>query len=803
MLKTILTIVILAAAITAGAIALFWQALLTPEQKLKYGFIAAATEDFRARLAAQPENAVFATDYLDTLVLEGNFGRAIYFADLYGMSSPRLDAVRPLLEECYRARSAGELPAVHEDPAAQELKDYPAYQVLRYLEGYQYALAGDWHSAKNHFNAIDAKRLPAVLKPYHTYYLARSYRLAGNLEEKAKVEGLFLGLIKAQDCPAALQDMARSNLASWFLSGDYPRDNGAVRAKHYIDTLESAASPWVEQRSLSEYAAYALEHGSYTAAWDAAQRALLLDPTGQAGKTAGTQLIAVLSTTMQARPQEMFSGEGALLAPLTPGVFTALAESAAVHSYTGDAIKLLSQLKEHLTDRERWEELRVALSDCYRASGNEAALFALMEEANLGGLSDPVMGQIYYNYARLLEQGARWNDALRYYGFAGQLGGPRAGDARFCSYAVLKHVQEPLDLDRAAGHLQACINAGSGEHYAKAVEELLPLLIWQGNTAGARKLIDAVLDKNLPDARETEAYAAAEQLAGVVRFWQAYLADKAGDSMAAERARAAIPLKYWNYYEISANYPPAPNYLPEAECLRQRETAGEYFAGLGLDSAAADFFSAAGDAENQLGLYLPLKYASLVRELSSQQYEATAVLESGRVREQALLDFVLGEAYPRPYGDVVAQAAAESGVDQDLIYAVIKKESNFKEGTTSWVGAVGLMQVMPATARWLTGLYQLSLNPAQLADPKVNIRFGAAFLRNLGEQLSNNPRAIIHAYNGGVGNYEKWSGRYGTDPVLLTELVPNEENEGFGKRVSRYYKIYAWLDGRATVAGAE
>jgi len=54
-------------------------------------------------------------------------------------------------------------------------------------------------------------------------------------------------------------------------------------------------------------------------------------------------------------------------------------------------------------------------------------------------------------------------------------------------------------------------------------------------------------------------------------------------------------------------------------------------------------------------------------------------------------------------------------------------------------------------------------------------------------------RGIIHAYNGGDGNLRKWRERYGSDQILLTELVPNEENETFSKKVIRYYKIYEWL----------
>jgi soluble lytic murein transglycosylase len=803
MLKTLLTVVILAAALAAGAIALFWQALLTPEQKLKYGFYASAVDDFRARLAAHPDNPTLATDYVDSLVLEGNFGRALYLADIYGVQSAKLDAIRPALEECYRRGAQGEAYALHDGQAVQELRDYPAYQVLRYLEGYRYALAGDWHSAMNQFAAVESKRLPSVLRPYQTYYLARAYRLSGGKEEKAKVEELLKGLVQGKDSPAALKDMARNNLVAWYLSADYPGSDGLNRAKITLDSIEAAAAPWVEQKARTEFAEYYLAQKKHDDAWAQAQLALLIDPTGQAGKAAGEQVIAVLQAILADKPAGLVSENGALLVKLAPGVFDALAASSVQHSYTKEAAALLNQLKPHLTDRARWEELRTGLSVCYRAAGNASALYGTMEEANLGGLSNHAMAGIYYNYALLCEQREQWTEALRYYGYLSQLGGGRAGDAHFRSYAVLKHVQDPLDLAAASSHLQACIKAGTGgEFYGKAVEELLPLLIWQGSTAAARRLIDAVLARELPEDASPAAVAESEQLAGVANYWRAYLADKADDSNTAQRARAAIPLKYWDYYEISAHYPPEPKYLPAPECLRQPESAGEYFAGLGLADTATEYFTTAGDADNQLGLYLALSYSGLLKQLTGQQYAATGLLESGRVREQALLDWVLAEAYPRPYSAEVAAAAAESGVDENLIYAIIKKESNFKEDTVSWAGAKGLMQVMPATASWLVDMYHLNISPSQLMQPAANIRFGAANLRSLSEQLGGDTQAVIHAYNGGAGNYQKWSARYGANPVLLTELVPNEENEGFGKRVSRYYKMYTWLQDRAASSPA-
>jgi soluble lytic murein transglycosylase len=167
--------------------------------------------------------------------------------------------------------------------------------------------------------------------------------------------------------------------------------------------------------------------------------------------------------------------------------------------------------------------------------------------------------------------------------------------------------------------------------------------------------------------------------------------------------------------------------------------------------------------------------------------------------------YLLEQAYPTPFSADVDLAAKESGVDPALIYAVMKKESNFKEYAESGVGAVGLMQLTPATASMMANAHGLPRSP--LTDSKVNVRLGAAYLASLQNELGPKAappgpqedqhdaliRSVLHCYNGGPGNYAKWRSLYpGADATLLADLVPNEENEGFAKRVWKYYLIYRW-----------
>jgi soluble lytic murein transglycosylase len=114
---------------------------------------------------------------------------------------------------------------------------------------------------------------------------------------------------------------------------------------------------------------------------------------------------------------------------------------------------------------------------------------------------------------------------------------------------------------------------------------------------------------------------------------------------------------------------------------------------------------------------------------------------------------------PLRHDDVIRQQAAEKDLDPALIAAVIYAESRFTEGQTSDAGAIGLMQVTPATAQAIAAksggtTFQVS----DLADPEINIRYGTYHLRDLLDQYDGNLIAALAAYNAGSGNVDAWGG---------------------------------------------
>ena len=152
--------------------------------------------------------------------------------------------------------------------------------------------------------------------------------------------------------------------------------------------------------------------------------------------------------------------------------------------------------------------------------------------------------------------------------------------------------------------------------------------------------------------------------------------------------------------------------------------------------------------------------------------------------------------YPQKYTQQVEDSSREFGVDADLIYAVIRTESGFREEVVSHAGAVGLMQLMPETFDWLQEKLEGEvIYPAdRLKDADVNIRYGAYLLACLLERYGD-PDTACAAYNAGMANVDDWlaDSRYSDDGRTL-KSIPYQETADYVERVRDalewYRKIY-------------
>ncbi len=151
-------------------------------------------------------------------------------------------------------------------------------------------------------------------------------------------------------------------------------------------------------------------------------------------------------------------------------------------------------------------------------------------------------------------------------------------------------------------------------------------------------------------------------------------------------------------------------------------------------------------------------------------------------------------AYPRAFEPLVRQQASAQAVSPALLWGVMREESAFIAGIHSPAGAIGLMQLMPSTARLVARGTNLAHDQDGLETPTVSIALGAKLLASLRSSFSANPSLAIAAYNGGPGAVRSWLRARGThDFDLWVEEIPYAETRGYIKRVLGSELTYAAL----------
>lgn len=145
------------------------------------------------------------------------------------------------------------------------------------------------------------------------------------------------------------------------------------------------------------------------------------------------------------------------------------------------------------------------------------------------------------------------------------------------------------------------------------------------------------------------------------------------------------------------------------------------------------------------------------------------------------------------YEDYVKAASEEFSVDMAVIYAVIYAESNFDPEATSSVGAMGLMQMMPATFEEMQGYLKEQYDTEALYQPEVNIRYGTYYLSRLYRTFGD-WELVFAAYNAGPTRVREWltDERYAADGKLID--IPYSETAHYVEKVmgmvEKYNEIY-------------
>jgi len=165
-----------------------------------------------------------------------------------------------------------------------------------------------------------------------------------------------------------------------------------------------------------------------------------------------------------------------------------------------------------------------------------------------------------------------------------------------------------------------------------------------------------------------------------------------------------------------------------------------------------------------------------------------AISTAERTREAHSIDL----RYITPYRDLAESFAREQNLDVAWVYGLMRQESRFIEYARSRVGAGGLMQIMPGTARWIG--QQIGASPKtvkKVVQPETNIRFGTWYLKKLYNGLDQSTVLATAAYNAGPARARKWQSNSTLEGTIYVETIPFLETRQYVKKVLANAMFYA------------
>jgi soluble lytic murein transglycosylase len=163
--------------------------------------------------------------------------------------------------------------------------------------------------------------------------------------------------------------------------------------------------------------------------------------------------------------------------------------------------------------------------------------------------------------------------------------------------------------------------------------------------------------------------------------------------------------------------------------------------------------------------------------------------------------------YPIPYPVQVLENAAQYDLPPHLVYAMIREESRFDRKAVSRVGALGLMQLMPETGRYVARELEMpQLTEEGLLDPEVNLAFGIWYASSLLDRSGGNYLRMLSAYNAGPSNAKRWFARAGSeaDPIEVVDRIDYKETRRYVQRIVESANVYhrLYFDAGAAPSGS-
>ena len=153
-------------------------------------------------------------------------------------------------------------------------------------------------------------------------------------------------------------------------------------------------------------------------------------------------------------------------------------------------------------------------------------------------------------------------------------------------------------------------------------------------------------------------------------------------------------------------------------------------------------------------------------------------------------DFAL--RYPAPYRNLMKPAAKDQAIDEAWVYGITRQESRFVYSAKSNVGASGLMQLMPATAKWAAKRVGMDYNSSMIHELDTNIALGTYYLRYTLDLFNGQEVMATAAYNAGPNRAKKWQATTPLEGAIYAETIPFSETRNYVQKVMANAHLYAY-----------
>jgi soluble lytic murein transglycosylase len=154
------------------------------------------------------------------------------------------------------------------------------------------------------------------------------------------------------------------------------------------------------------------------------------------------------------------------------------------------------------------------------------------------------------------------------------------------------------------------------------------------------------------------------------------------------------------------------------------------------------------------------------------------------------------QRFPTPHRELMQAKSKQAGLDAAVVYGLIRQESRFIGDARSHVGASGLMQLMPATARWTAKQMGLPFTQQMINERELNLQLGTYYLKRVLDDFDGSLAMATAAYNAGPGRPRRWREGATMEPAAWAETIPFNETRDYVKKVLSNSVYYAAMLGQ-------